>query len=201
MRVSLIALCLLGAAAAPLTAQGMPGAADVSRVQAGIYTVDPNHTQVVWKVNHLGISPLYGAFGAPTGTLTLDPRAPGAAKLDLTFPMSGLTVTSPAFAKHLATPDFFDVATFPDARFVSTRVVASGTSAKITGNLTLHGVTKPVVLDARFYGAGTNSMSKKLNIGFQATGTLKRSDFGLGGAVPMVSDAVELQIAAAFEKQ
>jgi polyisoprenoid-binding protein YceI len=200
---------ILAAAAASLVAftaaaqapAGKPGAAEVSRVAAGTYKVDPAHTMVVWEVDHLGLSPLYGLFGEATGTLTLDPANPGAAKVDVTLPLSGLKVTSPGFDKHLRTPDFFDEAKFPNARFVSTSVKATGSKATITGDLTVHGVTKPVTLDATFFGAGDNPMSKAKTVGFTATAKIKRSDFGLGMAAPFVSDEVDLKITAAFEKQ
>lgn len=188
-------------AAAPAAAPAKPGAPDASRVTGGTYDVDPHHTQVVWSVDHLGISTLYGMFGEMTGALTLDPKAPQNAKLNITIPVSGLTVTSAAFAKHLSTPDFFDAAKYPTATFVSTGVKANGTKATITGDLTLHGVTKPVTIEASFQGAGPNPMSKVENIGFSGMATIKRSEFGLGMAAPMVSDEVKLKIVAAFVKK
>nr|WP_243843364.1 YceI family protein [Sphingomonas vulcanisoli] len=177
---------------------GMPGAPDVSRVPAGTYKVDPNHTQVIWTVDHLGFSSLSGLFGATGGSLTIDPAKPNAAKVDVTFDTSVITVTSVGFAKHLATPEMFDTAKFPTATFTSTSVVVNGTSAKIMGNLTIKGITKPIVIDAKFVGAGSNPMSKKLNFGFHGSATIKRSEFGLGFAVPAVSDEVKLGIHVAF---
>jgi polyisoprenoid-binding protein YceI len=188
-------------AAKPAAPAGMPGAPDPARVIGGTYEVDGHHTQVVWSVEHLGISTLYGMFGSVTGGLTLDPKAPQNAKLDVTLPLTGLTVTAADFAKHLSTPDFFDAAKYPTAKFVSTSVKVNGTKAVIVGDLTLHGVTKPVTLQAAFQGAGPNPMSKVENIGFSATTSIKRSDFGLGMAVPMVSDEVKLKIVAAFVKK
>ena len=93
----------------------------------------------------------------------------------------------------------FDAAANPTARFVSTAVTPQGaTRARMTGNLTIKGITKPVTLDVTFVGAGTNPMSKKTNFGFTGTGTIKRSDFGLGYAAPVVSDDVKLMVNAAF---
>ncbi|WP_091741208.1 YceI family protein [Phenylobacterium immobile] len=187
--------------AAPAAAPAKPGLPDAARVTGGAYEVDSHHTQVVWSVDHLGISTLYGMFGEMTGTLALDPKTPQNAKLSIAIPLTGLTVTSAAFAKHLSSPDFFDVAKYPTASFVSTGVKVMGTKAEITGDLTLHGVTKPVTLQAAFHGAGANPMNKVENIGFSATTSIKRSDFGLGMAVPMVSDEVKLKIVAAFVKK
>ena len=201
---SAAAAVLLVATAAPVTAQapaGPPGRADISRITAGTYKVDSNHTQVTWTVDHLGVSPLSGMFGGITGTLQLDPARPAASRLEIEIPLSGLTTTSEGFSRHLRTPDMFDAAKFPTARFVSTAVRPQGTRAVIAGNLTLHGVTRPVTLNAVFVGAGPNPMSKAANVGFTATGTLKRSDFGLGYGVPAVGDEVKLQITGAFEKQ
>ncbi|NJC04239.1 polyisoprenoid-binding protein YceI [Sphingomonas kaistensis] len=194
------ALTLAGTAA--IAAQPAPPApaAAAKSVQAGRYTVDANHTQVVWSVDHFGFSRLYGMVGAMSGTLDIDPSNPRAAKVAIDIPLSGLTVTSPGFAKHLATADLFDTAKFPTARFVSRSVTVRGTQATIAGDLTLRGVTKPLTLDARLHGAGANPMNKKQTVGFSATARLKRSDFNLGYAVPAVSDEVNLEITAAFEK-
>ena len=178
------------------TAAAAPGAT----VQAGLYKLDANHTQVLWSVDHMGFSRLYGMLGGMSGSLELDPAKLGEASLQVDIPLSGLTVTSSGFANHLQTADLFDVAQFPTARFVSRSVTVRGQEAAIEGELTLRGVTRPLTLQARFYGAGANPMSQAYTVGFSARGQLKRSDFGLGYAVPAVSDMVELKITAAFEK-
>lgn len=179
-----------------------PGAPIGSRVVAGIYAVDPGHTQVLFTVNHLGFSLYTGAFTNPTGTLTLDPKRLATAKVDISFPIAKVKTTDPELDAHLQTADFFDSAKFPVGRFVSTRVVATGTNATITGNLTLKGVTRLVTLKARFIGAGPAVMGPPMiNVGFAAAGTIKRSDFGISYGVPLVSDTVELTINAAFERQ
>jgi polyisoprenoid-binding protein YceI len=201
--LALVAALGLGLAVSPSLAQA-PAAPTAqtgpAAVQAGTYKVDPHHTQVIWSVDHFGFSRLYGMVGSMSGTLQIDPARPSAAKLQIDIPLSGLTVTSPNFAQHLATPDLFDTAKFPTARFVSRSISVRGQEATITGDLTLHGVTRPVELEARLYGAGANPMSKAQTVGFSAKGQLKRSDFGLGFGVPAVSDVVDLEITAAFEK-
>ena len=201
MRKTLLALPLL--VAVPLMAQmpkDIPGTLDAKRVTSGTYSIDTDHTLIGWTVNHLGFNDYYGLFGGITGTLKLSTTAPATNSVTIDIPISGLTTTNAKLNGHLNSPDFFDVAKFPAAKFVSTRVVVKGMSAMITGNLTLHGVTKPIVLDARFTGAGSGMMSKKETVGFHATTTVKRSEFGMGGFVPFVSDAVPLKITAAFEK-
>lgn len=179
---------------------GPPGAPDASRVVAGSYKVDVNHTQVVWTVNHLGITPLTGAFGASGGTLELDPAKPAATKVNVTFNIADIVTTSKGFTEHLLGTDLFDLAKFTSASFTSTAVVADGTSARVSGNLTIRGITKPVTLEMKFYGAGNNPMSKKLQVGFAGTTTIQRSDFGLGYSAPRVGDAVKLSLVGAFEK-
>ena len=206
------AAALVAVVATPIVlAQGgsAPGAPDKTRVTAGTYAADAGHTMVVWEVDHLGFSKYTGIFGDVTGTLVLDPKNPAAAKVDVTIPVAKVTTASAGLTSHLlragkdgGKPDFFG-ASPADAKFVSTSVVLDddGDEAKVTGNLTLNGVTKPVTLDVDFHGAGTNPYNKKATVGFQAETTIKRSDFGIAYGIPAVSDAVELEIHAAFEKQ
>jgi polyisoprenoid-binding protein YceI len=203
IHAALPALMLTGLAGA-LIAQ--PGKPDPAAVTGGAYTVDAGHTLVKWEVDHLGFTPYFGLFGDITGTLQLDPKNPSAAKLDITIPVSKVTTASAGLTKHLLKPaeagksaDFFG-ATPADAKFVSTSVAANGQNATITGNLTLNGVTKPVTLAAKFYGAGKSPMGGKENIGFTATGSIKRSEFNIAYGLPMVGDEVKLEIVAAFTK-
>ncbi|MEL7730889.1 YceI family protein [Citromicrobium bathyomarinum] len=204
---ALIAVATVPALAVQEGPPQLPGQMDASRVAAGTYVTDPSHTLVAWSVNHFGFNDYYGAFGDVEGTLTMDPANPDAAKVDVTIPITSVSVVSEGLRDHLlrpgkdgGDPDFFGAE--PEAaRFVSTNVDVEGTKATITGNLTMNGVTKPVTIDARFTGAGTNPMSKAETVGFEGTTIIMRSDFGVDYAVPMVSDEVKLMISAAFEKQ
>jgi polyisoprenoid-binding protein YceI len=203
MRLALTALAL-ATAAVPVIAQmptTPPGAPDPARVKAGTYAVDSHHTQILFQVNHLGFNSYYGIFGGGTGSLTLDPAKPATASVSIEIPINLMVTTSNELNTHLKTPDFFDAAKFPTATFKSTSVAVDGAKAKITGNLTLKGVTKPVVLDAWFTGAGLGPMNKAETVGFEATTTVKRSDFGISYGVPLVSDEVPLKITVAFEKK
>lgn len=200
-------------AALPLSAQQvpqLPGSKSAAAISGGTYQADSGHTLVRWTVDHFGFSPYTGLFGDVSGTLTLDPKKPAAAKVDVTIPVGKVITASAGLTAHLlkapkeagGKPDFFGADPAP-ARFVSTRVTVTGKDrARITGDLTLNGVTRPVVLDAAFYGAGKAPamMGGKENVGFTARGTIRRSEFGIGYAIPMVSDAVTLDIAAAFAK-
>lgn len=191
------ALIVPGATAQP----GRPGTtspAAIAAIQSGTYQLDSDHSQVLWTVNHSGFAPLRGLVGAMTGTLELDPRRPAAAKVAIDIPLSGMTVSSAGFGRHLQASDMFDVAQFPTARFVSRSVTVRGQQATIAGDLTIRGQTRPLTLEARLHGAGTNPRSQARTVGFVATGELKRSDFGLGLAVPVVSDEVKLEVNAVF---
>lgn len=205
MNRSILTACLLAAAATTLpaiaqTPTQVPGQPDATRVSAGTYKADTAHTQIAFVVNHLGFNAYHGLFGGSTGTLTIDPARPSAAKVEIEIPMSGITTTSAELTEHLKGPDFFDAAKFPTARFVSTSINVSGTEATITGNLTIKGVTKPVTLATKFIGAGKGPMNGLETVGFEATTSIKRSDFGVSYGIPLVSDEVPLQITVAFEK-
>ena len=186
----------------------LPGQADASRVVAGTYTVDGGHTLVQWSVDHFGFNPYYGLFGDVEGTLQLDPANLAATRLNVTVPVTSLSVVSSGLREHMlrdgkdsGKPDFFGASPAP-ARFVSTQVRRTNDrQAQIAGNLTLNGVTKPVTIAAEFTGAGDNPMNKKPTVGFTGTTTIKRSEFGMNYAVPMVGDEVKLNITAAFERQ
>ena len=196
-----------------LQAQGgpaqLPGQADVSRVEAGTYKVDSAHSMVGWKLNHFGFNDYFGIFGDVAGTITADPANPTASKVDVTIPIATVTVPSAALRDHLLragadgkAPDFFGPDPAP-ARFVSTSIESTGgTSANITGDLTMNGQTKPVVIAAEFAGAGNNPMSRVPTIGFHGRTVLKRSDWGVSFGIPFgLSDEVELDITVAAEKQ
>lgn len=190
----------------PLFAQQMPkvapGAPIAARATAGTYKVDGGHTQVLFTVNHMGFSTYTGQFTQPTGTLVLDPANHANDRVEIVFPIDKVSTTVAALDEHLKKPDFFDAARYPEGRFVSTRITVRGTNATIAGDLTLHGVTRPVVLSAKFVGAGPGMMgAHKTNVGFSATASIKRSDFGISYGIPLVSDKVDLVINAAFEAQ
>ncbi len=198
MRIALIAASLI---ALPLAAQmpkEVPGKPDVSRVVAGTYAVEPKHTQLRFTVMHLGYTPFSGMLSGASGSLTIDPAKPAAAKLSIEVPVDSIWVPVPKLTNELRSPMFFDPARYPKMTFVSDQVTVRGQHATIRGRLTMHGVTRPLTLDAHFVGAGT--MQGKRTIGFTATGTLKRSDYGVTAVLPLVSDEVQIDIAAAFEQ-
>lgn len=197
----ILAVCIsLGVAVEAQNAPTLPGTRDTSKVTAGTYMVDANHTQVLFAFDHFGFTNNFGLFARPSGSLTLDPAKPADARVEIVFPVNHIATGIPGFDKHLLSADFFEAEKFPTATFKSTSVKVDGMEAEITGDLTIKGITKEVTLDASFTGAGANPMSKKETVGFSADAIIKRSEFGLGKYVPLVGDAIELKITAAFEK-
>lgn len=187
----------LRAAASP---QEISGAGTPTEVKAGTYVVEPGHTQVAFTVGHLGISPFSGTFSNASGTLTLDPAHLDATKVEVTIPIDSVQTTSDVLTGELKGADWFDAAKFPTATFRSTEVVRTGDdSAEIRGQLTLHGVTRPEVIKAQFFGTAVNPLSKKLSVGFVGRLAIDRSDYGVTKYVPLVSGRTELTINAAFE--
>ena len=173
---------------------------DPSTVKAGNYTLESSHARVVFALDHMGFSTWYGDFSGTKGSLTLDPAKVSASKLEITIPAASVTTTNAIVDKELKA--WFEVDKFPNITFKSTAVVSTGKdSAKVTGDLTFHGVTKPITLDVKFHGAGANPMSKAYTVGFDATASLKRSDYGVSKYVPVVGDKVDLYISAPFEKK
>lgn len=170
-------------------------------VQAGNYKVEPNHTRVQFSVSHMGFTDWYGDFTGVSGTLSLDPKAPSKAHVAVTIPVASVSTTNATLDGELKDANWFDAATYPTITFESTRVTPTGArTANITGMLTFHGVTRPVVLKANFLASGVNPLDKAYTVGFNATTTLKRSDFGVKTYLPLIGDTVSLRISAAFEK-
>jgi polyisoprenoid-binding protein YceI len=175
---------------------------DPASVKAGTYKIEPYHTQAGFSVSHFGFTNFSGVFSGASGNLVLDPANPSAARLKVTIPIQSVQTTIAQLDDQLKGDQWFDAAKFPTATFTSTKVVLSGKdSAVIAGNLTLHGVTKVVTLKAHFIGAGVNPLDKSFTAGFEATGTIKRSDFGISTYVPLVGDDVRLSIAGEFVLQ
>lgn len=159
------------------------------------YKLDPHHTEVIVTWNHFGFSNPSANFGQADGTLVYDADDVAASRVEVTLPLSGLDALVPDLTEHLRSADFFDADKFPTATFKSTKVEAAGEGKlKVTGDLTVKGTTKPVVLDVTLNKSGVQPMAGRQAIGFDATGTLKRSDFGIAQYVPNVSDEIRLRI-------
>jgi polyisoprenoid-binding protein YceI len=165
-------------------------------LSATTYTIEPDYAQVVFRWSHLGFSNPAAQLSQGQGTLEFDPANPTRASVQVTIPLSTLDTGVAALDEHLRSEDFFEVAKFPTATFRSTKVEqgAAKDRLRVTGDLNLHGVTRPVTLDVKVLKVGSNPRTQLPTVGFEATTTLKRSDFGLGAFVPQVSDEIQMQI-------
>lgn len=192
-------LAALGLIATLGTASAAPLPTDVP---SGQYAIEPGHTQVIFSLLHFGFTNYSGLFSDASGTLKFNPKHIDKTKLDVTLKIDSVQTTSTRLTDELKNSDWFDSVRFPTATFVSSTVTPTGEGeADIAGNLTIHGITKPATLHARFIGAGVNPMDKAYTIGFEGTATVKRSEFGVSKYLPVVGDDVTLTIAGAFEKK
>ena len=158
------------------------------------YDIDPGHSQIIYTWNHLGFSNNSGTLEKITGTFQLDADDLTKSSISLTMPLDGIHTGVAKLDDHLKTAEFFDAAKFPEITFKSTKVEKSGADAlKVSGDLTMHGVTKPVVLNVKVNKIGDNAMMKTKSAGFDADFTFKRSDFGVSYGVPAVSDDIRVR--------
>ena len=178
-----LALATLLAAASPVLAAPVT------------YQLDPNHTMVLFSWSHFGYSHPTANIGLGEGTVVFDEQHPAQSSVEVSLPLAKLDTHVAALDRHLQEPDFFDAAKYPVITFKSSLVQPLGDHQfKVTGDLTVHGVTRTVVLDATLNKVGPNAMSGAQSIGFDATATLKRSDFGVGAYVPKVGDEIHIRI-------
>ena len=177
---------------------------DVQAVKGGKYSLDKDHASLIFKLSHLGFSTYVARFNTMEASLDFDPENIEKSSLEVVVDMASIDVNNTAFAEQLRGSDWLDTAQFPKATFKTTRYVAS--TAKNTfafeGDLTFHGVTKPITLNATFHGGGRNMLTRKNTLGFSANTTFKRSDFGVGKFTSMgIGDDVTLDINVEFQEK
>lgn len=197
----------IAAAAAAFAMMSLPAAAqmapssDPASVQAGVYNLETSHARVLFGVSHFGFSTWYGDLPGATGVLNLDPADVSKTRLEVSIPVASLSTTNAKLDDELKGPQWFNAQAHPTITFRSTTVERTGPStAKVTGDLTFRGVTRPVTLEASFRAFGQNPMNKAYTVGFEVRGKIRRSDFGFNIYVPAIGDEVELIISAPFEK-
>ncbi|QPQ54897.1 YceI family protein [Allosphingosinicella flava] len=201
MRTTLIAFAALAAtvATAQATQQPAPTPAAAEAVKGGAYALDKSHAKIVWGVSHLGFSTYYGEFTDFDAQLTLDAAKPENSKLTVTIDLNSVDTHNEKLDAHLKNPDFFDVAKYPAATFASTRVQRTGpTTAEVTGDLTLHGMTKPVTLFVTLNKAAPGPMTQVYTAGFSAEATIDRTQFGMTTYAPALGKDVKLLISGEF---
>ncbi len=159
------------------------------------YTFDKNHTEIRFCWNHLGVSRQCAHFLSYDGELVYDDANPQNSTLNVTFKTDSIETLVPVFNSHMKGEKLFDTAKFPEATFKSTKFEKiSDKTGKVTGDLTIKGVTKPAVLDVTLNFAGAHPMSKKRSLGIGAATSVKRTEFGVSQGAPFVSDEVTIEI-------
>lgn len=204
-----LAACSPKPAAEKAQAPAAPAAAKPApvNVPAGAYTLDKTHSTVVFKVSHLGFSNYTASFAEFDAKLNFDPARPELTTLEATIDPRSLTLPSPpaGFRDELVGPQWLNVAQYPAITFKSTKVEVTGANtARVTGDFTLHGVTKPVVLEVTFNGGyAGHPMDPQARAGFSVTGTFKRSDFGIAYGVPAPGTTMGVgdEVAVAIETE
>ncbi len=208
MKRTFLALALTATSMVAMPAIAADQFTPYNQMPAGVYSSDPHHTNLVWKVSHLGLMNYIARFKSVNAAITFDPKDITKSSVQATIDPKSVETDFVPTAEHdfntaLATQEiWFNAGKFPTITFASTKIETTGlNTGKIHGNLTFLGVTKPVVLNAVFNGAmAEQAFSHKPTLGFSATATLNRSDWGLNTYVPAIGDKVDIIIEAEFAK-
>lgn len=195
------AVTLMLGLAVPAAAQSV--SKDTALAPSGTYNLDPSHSQLLFSIAHLGLTDFYGRFDRLSGILNFDPKTPEKSSAAVTIDTTSVDTPSGGLNDELK-GTVFGVRAFPTASFKSTSVTRTGPdTGRIEGNLTIKGVTRPVTLEAEFSGGEEDPLNGSYALGFKATTTIKRTDFGLIGMEwePLVGDDVTLIIEAMFERR
>ena len=159
------------------------------------YVLDPHHTQITFGWTHFGFSHMSGRFDKVDGTFLFDPAAPAKSKVEVSIPIASISTGVADLDDDLRGDGFFDAGKFPTATFRSTSVKSTGKDKlAVSGDLTVHGVTKPVILDVTINKIGMHPMAQRAAAGFDASTTIKRTDFGISKYAPNVSDEIQIHI-------
>lgn len=176
-------------------------AVDPKDMPPGAYQLDSNHTSITFKINHLGFSRYTGRFDKMEGMLGFDNAAPEKSSLDITIYPNSVDTNNAKLEEELRGENWLNVIKFPRATFHATKIErTSSTTGKVTGDFTFLGVTHTLILDTTLVGSGTRPMDSKKVLGFSATGSFKRSDYGFQNLLPMLGDDVTLEIETEFDK-
>ncbi len=194
---SLLAVTLCVLATGPALALNT----DPKDVPSGVYELDPDHASLVFRVSHFGYSYYTGRFNTFSAKLTVDNKNPENSKLEVTVDPASIDTNHAKLEGELKGENNLNVGKFPKITFVATKITRTGqTTGTVEGDLTMLGITKPVVMDVTFNGWGEHFMKKTPVLGFGAKGSLKRSLFGYTNYMPMVGDDVTFEIQAEFDK-
>ena len=174
-----------------------------AKAQTSTWAIDPAHSSVTFEIRHMSVSNVHGSITGVTGTVTLNEKEIVKSSVNATIDTTTLTTNVDARDKHLKSPDFFDIAKYPQITFKSTSLSNAGGKLQLTGDLTLTGVTKSVTFDLDGPAPPQTAKDGKVRSGFSASGTLKRTDFNFGPkfAPPVLGDDVKFTIDVEIDKQ
>jgi polyisoprenoid-binding protein YceI len=177
------------------------GSGGASALAAESYQLEKTHVDLLFAINHAGFTEKHGSFRELDATLNYDEAKPENSQVSVTVKTDSVDTGYPARDADLKSDKFLDSTKYPEMRFVSTKVIREADQTlRIEGELTLHGVSKPLILHAKLNKEAPNPFDKRPTLGFSATGTLKRSDFGISTYVPMIGDVVTITIDAEFNR-
>jgi polyisoprenoid-binding protein YceI len=199
-RIAVAVLSLALASCLPVLAQNV--STDPAKAPSGVYAANVGHTQVLFSILHLGLTDYFGRFDKVSGTLNYDDHQPEKSSVNISIDMTSMDMPSAHLTDDVK--NVFGVQQYPAATFKSTSIARTGpNTGRMTGMLTIRDVTKPVTLDVTFNGDEPSAMTGGYALGFRATGTIKRSDFGLTQMIwsRFVGDDVNLIIEAMFDQQ
>lgn len=178
-------------------------AAPLALAQTTAWTPDPAHSEVDFAVRHMQLTTVHGRMGKVSGTIQMNDADPTKSSIQITIDVAGIDTGVAARDNDLRGANFFDTAQYPTATFTSTSIAKNGSGYTVNGNLTLHGVTKPVTLDVDAPVGPVDGMGHKQHMGFSASATISRTAFGIGAKYPnaMLSDDIKLTIEVDAVKQ
>jgi polyisoprenoid-binding protein YceI len=170
-------------------------------IAAQAYRLEKTHVDLLFSINHAGFTQKHGSFRSLDATLQYDPQSPELSRITVTVKTASLDTGDADRDRDVKSEKFLDVSKYPEMRFVSTKVSPGpNQTLRVEGSLTLHGITKPLTLDATLNKAAPSPFDKRPTLGFSASGSLKRSDFGITTYAPLIGDVVSIQIDAEFNQ-
>lgn len=186
----------------PCAASAAVRSTDPADLPSGHYVLDKSHASMIAKISHMGFSHYTVRFNDLDASFDYDPKSPSASRIEVVVAAGSIDTGSASFSKELAGDGWFDAKAYPQIKFVSQSVdLGDGQHGKVTGDLTLHGVTRRAVLDVTFNGVGSGLIPGTLRTGFSATAVIKRSEYGMKKYETWVGDDVALLIEAEFTRK
>ncbi len=175
---------------------------ELKSLRAGQYKLDPQHSFIIFRIGHLGLSSIVGRFNTLDASLDFDPTNPVGLKLSGLIAADSIDLNNPDLEDTLQEASWFNSAEFPQIIFESTNVsAASDSTLEIEGMLSMRGVTQPVTLQATFNGGADNILTRKYTIGFSAQAQISRSNFGMDTFTAFVGDVIEVELHGEFQRQ